>query len=1229
MIKKIIMMMSAAVAMVCVQAATTYTEMVDGIEWTYTVTNGKASVGGGSWDSPAVPISTSGEITIPSKLGDYPVTMIGNCAFEDCRSLTSVTIPDSVASIGDDAFSICSSLMRVTIGDGVTSIGDHAFYDCSSLTSVTIGKSVTSIGISAFYCCSSLTSVTIPDSVTSIGDHAFYDCSSLASVTIPDGVTSIGYSAFMDCSSLTSVMIGNSVTSIGNYAFSSCSSLTSVTIPDSVTSIESRAFFRCDSLQAIIVDDDNNNYKSLDGLLLSKDGEILVACPGVKKSVVIPDGVKSIESVSGCSSLTSVTIPNSVTSIESGAFSGCSSLASITMLDGVTRIGYDAFRGCSSLTCITIPDSVTSIGIGAFDGCIIKNATLPGREMSINLSSVTNIVILEGTTEIDFYAFEDCSSLTSITIPGSVTNINQGAFSGCSSLTSVTIPYGVTRIGYEAFRDCGSLTSVTIPDSVTFISDCAFENCSSLMNVTIPDSVTSIGRKVFGGCGALADSNGFVIVKGVLYDYLGERGDVVIPNSVMRIGYEVFRNCSSLTSVIIPDSVTSIEELAFCDCSSLTSITIPDSVTSIGDWAFCGCSSLTSVIIPNSLTSIGRDTFDRCSSLRSVTIPDSVTSIGEYAFYNCSSLTSVTIPEGVTNIGVQALTYCSSLTNVIFQGNAPKLMGSFLYVHPDCTAYVKKNSTGWGVDIPGKWQGINIAYLEEDESTSITYSYDQIANGEIVLTDIIGEVPENWVCPSMYEGNKVVGLGHHFLAESEEIRSVVLADTIREVGESAFKKCPNLSSVILNEGLEIIRGYAFRKCFSLESVILPSSISIIEERAFCRSGENYRWDEGEGIGIQRIEIRGGANDAFSCEDGVLYDKINKKVIMARANIERVVLPEDCTRIGDCAFLSCYNLKEVVWNTALSEIGDEAFAGTYLTTGDLSKTSLTLAQEQAFAGCPLKEVVFPSTLRTVGSHLFGLCDSLESVRFLGNAPEIDNSAEETEEGFPAGDIYVTISSGSVEDVYDIHLPNVTTFVEKGTSGWDEVPGTWQGRPINYWSMSTDPIPDLGASATASEVAAALDGSADANLAENIKTAVEYSAYRTWALKLGGVTPREVKDSPNAWLSYALDTDALIAVAPKEEDVVIDTFKSAATDGAFEFTVKIDGIEVGDNALEANIRKVFDIEGIEKLESGSIGFSSDNVEVNAAASVNGDVKFTVTPKSANGKNPNSFFFRVRMK
>ena len=176
---------------------------------------------------------------------------------------------------------------------------------------------------------------------------------------------------------------------------------------------------------------------------------------------------------------------------------------------------------------------------------------------------------------------------------------------------------------------------------------------------------------------------------------------------------------------------------------------------------------------------------------------------------------------------------------------------------------------------------------------------------------------------------------------------------------------------------------------------------------------------------------------------------------------------------------------------------------------------------------------------------------------------------------------------------------------------------------------DPIPELSASATTAEVAAELEGSVDAKLIANITDAATYAAYRTWALGLTGVTPDAVKASPNAWLSYALNTATLIAAAPKEGDVVIDTFESAANAGTFEFAVKLDGVEVGENALEVNLKKVFDIEGTETLASGGAGFSSDNVEVNTTAPENGNVKFTVTLKMENGEKPDSFFFRVKMK
>lgn len=149
------------------------------------------------------------EVYIPATYEGLPVTSIGMSAFQLCRSLTSVIIPDSITSIGEWAFSNCSNLTSITIPDSVTSIGMSAFQECSSLTSITIPDSVTSIELMAFYNCSSLTSITIPDSVISIGSEAFSGCSSLTSVTIPESVTSIGRGAFTNCDNLTSVTFEN------------------------------------------------------------------------------------------------------------------------------------------------------------------------------------------------------------------------------------------------------------------------------------------------------------------------------------------------------------------------------------------------------------------------------------------------------------------------------------------------------------------------------------------------------------------------------------------------------------------------------------------------------------------------------------------------------------------------------------------------------------------------------------------------------------------------------------------------------------------------------------------------------------------------------------------------------------------------------------------------------------------------------------------------------------
>ena len=143
---------------------------------TYKVSNGNVTI---------TDCNTSAtEVDIPSEIDGYPVVGIANFAFQNCGSLESVTVPDSVTYIGNNAFATCVGLKSINIPNGVASVGDSTFRNCGLLGNVTIPDSVTSIGAYAFSGCSSFTDITIPSSVTSIDRYAFENCSSLEKITI-------------------------------------------------------------------------------------------------------------------------------------------------------------------------------------------------------------------------------------------------------------------------------------------------------------------------------------------------------------------------------------------------------------------------------------------------------------------------------------------------------------------------------------------------------------------------------------------------------------------------------------------------------------------------------------------------------------------------------------------------------------------------------------------------------------------------------------------------------------------------------------------------------------------------------------------------------------------------------------------------------------------------------------------------------------------------------------
>ena len=577
--------------------------------------------------------------------------------------VTSVTIPDGVTSIPSYAFRNCSGLTNMTIPDSVTSIGSSAFEGCSGLTSIYYAGHVASwCGISGLgnLMSSSRTlyidenkiegHLVIPDSVTSIGNSAFAYCTGLTSITIPDSVTSIGSSAFSGCSGLTSVTIPDSVTSIGDKAFSGCSSLESITIPfvgakAGVTSSDTYQYpfgyiFGTSSYTGGVA-----TTQDYYGSSTSSTTRTTYYIPSSLKSVTVTGGNILYGAFYNCSGLTGVTIPDSVTSIGSAAFYNCSGLTSITIPDSVTSIGNSAFEDCYRLVEV-YNKSTLSITAGIYSNGYValyaKNVyTNEGgsklttdengyviytdgdeKILVIYTGTETELILPSYITEINRFAFRDCTDLTSITIPDSVTSIGDYAFYYCSGLTSIAIPNSVTSIGESAFQGCSGLTSVTIPDSVTSINNRAFENCSGLMSVTIPDSVTSIGWAAFRGCTGLTS--------------------ITIPDSVTSIGDDAFYGCIGLTSVTIPDSVTSIGESAFDGTAWYNNQ--PDGLVYVGKVAYKykgAMPSNTSIVIKDGTIGIADSAFSGCTGLTSITIPDSVTSIDYHAFYNCSGLTSI------------------------------------------------------------------------------------------------------------------------------------------------------------------------------------------------------------------------------------------------------------------------------------------------------------------------------------------------------------------------------------------------------------------------------------------------------------------------------------------------------------------------------------------------------------------------------------------------------------
>ena len=889
------------------------------------------------------------------------VTKIGRYAFSKCNGLTNLVLEDGEAklNLGDYPFSDCpfetvhlgrniaggvtpfrskSTLKTLTIGALVTSIDDYAFEDCSELTSVILPPSVTSVGSHTFSNCSGLVKSAYPNTISTpfwkgknvaynpdgaiVEDGWIYGPTKesiyfapydlVGKYVVPEYVLSIGDGAFAYCKDLTTIDIPSSVSSIGDYAFEGCNGLTSIVLPPTVTSVGSRAFSNCTGLvKSAYPNKINNPFSDGWDCSYNPDGAI------VEDGWVYGSNKESIYyaplNLEG-----EYVVPESVSSIENGAFAHCKDLTTIVIPSSISSIGDYAFYDCSGLIMADFSsiDHLCSIEFGNE----LSNPIYYTEKLYINGEEVKEVNIPDGLTSIS-YTFSGCSGLTSITIPESVTSIGAYTFYGCNGLTSITIPQSVTSIGSSAFDGCSGLTSITIPQSVTSIGGYAFYGCNleSVKVVTSnPPTIGSSGFDYSTYNSAILDVpqssfnaylsttwNNFKNIYADGYNASRTYEDGVfkyrlIENPDNREAILIAGDYSELTEGTVPQrftdesdpanltryEVVAIGPDAFKNCTNLKSLSFNSrsTINSIGSSAFEGCSSLTSISFPNTVKTIEQNAFRNCSSLTEISLPLVLTSLGDYAFSD-SGLSEINFNDALETIGANAFRNCSSLTEI----SLPLALTSL-------GDYAFSNS------------GLKEINFNDALETIGAYAFNGTNLTEVNLN------------------GKLTSLAKYTFADCKNLKSVSLNDGLVKIGQYVFNGCSNLASISIPESVEEIGYRAFYDCTSLKTAEFASVADVCKikfENAY--SNPIYY--------AKKLHING--EEVTELEIPQTVTEIGDYAFYNCSSLTKVVIPNSVTSLGGSAFYSCSGLTDVTVGNSLNEISNQF-------DGCTSLKSLTLA-----------------------------------------------------------------------------------------------------------------------------------------------------------------------------------------------------------------------------------------------------------------------------------------------
>ena len=841
--------LSAALFVCCVQSGLIKAQAaVSGI-YTYTVSNGKATITACNDET------AQGAITIPQTLGGYPVVAIGERAFQWCDGITDIIIGDNILSIANYSFYWCDSLKTVVIGNSLEDISTAAFMYCTALESVTFGSNVKTIGSDAFANCSKLNNLVFPNSLISIGSYAFNRCTNLSSVTFGTGITTISNNAFYYCSLLTDITIPRSVTTIGNNAFSCCPDIVIHCYRDSAAHIyalnNNISFQLIVSISGIVITAMPHKLLYVIGDTLDLTGMIVTANYDDGSSSEVT-GYEVTGFSSSAAGLKTVTVTYCQ---KSASFDVTVIEFAYTLISNSTEVEITKYKGPGGL--VTIPSqiagrSVTSIGDNSF----------------LNFSSITGISIPATVTRIGENAFKNCSGINQISISQNVADISSTAFIGCSSLASIEVsesnPYYSDINGVLFNKDKSVLlcypcavsgADYTVPSTVNMINNYAFCGCS-LTGLTISHTVKNIAENAIVNCSGLvincyeySKAHYFAMNKGMDFSFIAEVngisiitpptkvtylvGESLITNGLRvnagytngvnveiydytvselnssRVGHETitvsFHGYTDSFEVNVVEAEETVYTYALINGGTEAKITgytgsggdisIPltiDSynVTQIGSHAFEHCTSISSIQLTNQITLIDDYAFAYCNNIKSVHVPDSVITIGRNAFYSCSGLSSITGMNNVSSLGDWAFCYCTGISEI----NLPDSVHSLgTYAFYNCskleTVYI-----GRGVSDIGDsafWGCSKLRSISVDEmNTSFSDNNGVLFNkGQTTLIYYpLGKTQSTYTV-----GLTVHNISSYAFYGLTALNSLTIPKTVTTIYQNAISGCSNLT----------------------------------------------------------------------------------------------------------------------------------------------------------------------------------------------------------------------------------------------------------------------------------------------------------------------------------------------------------------------------------------------------------------------------------------------------